>query len=262
MQAIGMFVGHAWYRQEAQRQGNLGAGIRGEIRLVEEMQPELSLRDLEGFDRLWVIYEFHLNAQWRPLVRPPIPPQDHDRVGVFASRSPHRPNRIGLSCVRLLDIDASKGILYVDEADLLDRTPILDLKPYLAFADSFPQASLGWVEHQRQDPWVIEIAETFTELSTWIVDHAGPDLDHLAHVQLAFRPLDSSRKRVQVLDHDKAVLAFRTWRIHFSFIAEKQILTLESICSGYSSDELNQEADPYQDKELHRNFVFWQQSAF
>ena len=144
MTPIGTFFGDAVYKYDAPRQGRLFAGHPGRIVLNSGMNFETALRDLDGFERIWVIFQFHENVGWRPTTRPPVPPKGKDRVGTFASRSPYRPNPIGLSCVRLLKIEGLT--LYVDEADLLNETPVLDIKPYIPMADAFPDAKAGWVD--------------------------------------------------------------------------------------------------------------------
>ena len=150
---IGTFYGDAVYKYDAPRQGRLFAGHPGRIELNAGQNFEMALRDLEGFERIWVIFQFHENEGWRPTTRPPVPPKGKDRVGTFASRSPYRPNPIGLSCVRLLKIDGLT--LYVDEADLLNGTPVLDIKPYIPMADAFSDAKAGWVEEQEGDLWMV-----------------------------------------------------------------------------------------------------------
>ena len=152
---IGTFFGDAVYKYDAPRQGRLFAGHLGRIVLNPGMNFETALRDLDGFERLWVIFLFHENAGWRPTTRPPVPPKGRDRVGTFASRSPYRPNPIGLSCVRLLKIEGLT--LYVDEADLLNETPVLDIKPYIPYADAFPEARAGFAPAAPAP--VLEVAE-------------------------------------------------------------------------------------------------------
>jgi tRNA-Thr(GGU) m(6)t(6)A37 methyltransferase TsaA len=97
---------------------------------------EQALKDLEGFERIWVIYLFHLNDSWKPMVTPPR--NKGKKVGVFASRSPHRPNGIGLSCVTLNRIEGLN--IYISNSDILDGSPVLDIKPYLPWSDSFPDS--------------------------------------------------------------------------------------------------------------------------
>lgn len=117
----------------------LGDG-RGQVVLLDGIDPA-ALRDLEGFERIWLISWLHLNGPGhRPLVRPP---RGGPKRGLFATRAPHRPNPLALSCVELLGIEGR--ILEVRGLDLLDRTPILDLKPYVPEFDAWPESASGWL---------------------------------------------------------------------------------------------------------------------
>ena len=111
------------------------------IQLVESL-PLDALRGLEGFDRIWVLFRFHRSQGWAPLVRPPR--KGAGRLGVLATRSPHRPNALGLSAVELLEVDGRT--LKVRGVDFLDGTPVLDIKPYVPYADAFPEARAGWID--------------------------------------------------------------------------------------------------------------------
>jgi tRNA-Thr(GGU) m(6)t(6)A37 methyltransferase TsaA len=112
------------------------------LELDAEQIPEEALRDLAGVERLWVLSYLHRSGTWGPSVRPPRGPRV--RRSLFATRSPDRPNPIGLSAVELVRIEGTK--LHVRGVDLLDGTPILDLKPYVPYADAFPQARAGWID--------------------------------------------------------------------------------------------------------------------
>lgn len=257
---IGVFYGDAVYKYDAPRQGRLFAGHPGRIELKPGMNFETALRDLEGFERIWVIFQFHENEGWRPTTRPPVPPKGKDRVGTFASRSPYRPNPIGLSCVRLLKVEGLT--LYVDEADLLNETPVLDIKPYIPMADAFPDAKAGWVEEQVGDLWNIEMSEEFAAQNRWISENSAFDLFSFAQVQLSRGNFskdvfDSSRRRLTI--DEKActgVLAYRTFRIHFSYNEQERKVVLLRIASGYTAEDLKPGAeDKYGDKDLHRNFL-------
>ena len=111
-----------------------------------------ALRGLDGFSHIWLIWEFsanpHVEGQWQPTVRPPgLGGNEH--MGVFATRSPFRPNPLGLSCVEIdhIELDADDGpVIYVKGADLMDGTPIYDIKPYIKYADSRPHAVCGYVD--------------------------------------------------------------------------------------------------------------------
>ena len=256
---IGTFYGDAVYKYDAPRQGRLFAGHPGRIVLSAGQNFEMALRDLEGFERLWVIFQFHENAGWRPTTRPPVPPKGRDRVGTFASRSPYRPNPIGLSCVRLLKIEGLT--LFVDEADLLNETPILDIKPYIPMADAFPDAKAGWVEEQVGDLWNIEVSDTFAEQNRWIAERSSFDLLSFAQVQLSRGNFskdvfDTTRRRLTLDENAQTgVLAYRTFRIHFSYDELSRSVCLQKITSGYTPEELHSSEDKYGDKPLHRDFL-------
>ncbi len=130
------------------RQPGLVTSSRGRLQLLPPCDRLEMVRGLEAFSHIWVHFCFHeaMAEGWRPTVRPPWL-GGQKRVGVFASRSPHRPNFIGLSVVRLLGICAEKNGLFLDiaELDLLDQTPVLDLKPYIPYADAVPEARAGLI---------------------------------------------------------------------------------------------------------------------
>lgn len=131
------------------RQSGLASGIKGRIVFEPEYRNADAVRGLEGFDYIWLIWEFSLTgARWEPTVRPPRL-GGNKRMGVFATRSTFRPNAIGLSSVRLEKVvmDPVKGpVLEISGADLVDGTPVLDIKPYITYADSHPEAASGWVD--------------------------------------------------------------------------------------------------------------------
>lgn len=114
----------------------------GRIELDSDQIPERALKDLDGFDYIWVIAWLHLNRNWPAWVFPPRGPRV--RRGVLATRAPHRPNPIGLSALRLVAVQGHT--LHVEGLDLIDGTPVLDIKPYVPYADAFPDASAGWID--------------------------------------------------------------------------------------------------------------------
>ena len=130
------------------RQSGLVDALQSTVVFVPEFRDPDALRGLEGFSHLWLIWEFSQarRQQWSPTVRPPRLGGNR-RMGVFATRSPFRPSPIGLSCVRLEGVELSSPegpVLRVSGADLLDGTPILDIKPYLPYADCKPEAVGGF----------------------------------------------------------------------------------------------------------------------
>ena len=130
------------------RQSGLVQELKSRIVFEPEYRDENALRGIEQFTHLWLIWNFSESKGWSPTVRPPRL-GGNTRLGVFATRSPFRPNPIGLSSVRLegVERDPKLGpVLLVSSADLLDGTPILDIKPYIPYADSHPEASDGFTE--------------------------------------------------------------------------------------------------------------------
>lgn len=146
-------------------------GIPRQSGLVEELSARIvlepayrvreALRGIEGFSHLWLLWQFTESRGWSPTVRPPRL-GGNQRVGVFATRSPFRPNPIGLSCVKLdrVDWDAPDGpVLVVRGADLLDGTPLFDIKPYVPLADCRPEAVGGFSDLHREDRLTVDFPE-------------------------------------------------------------------------------------------------------
>lgn len=133
------------------RQSGLARNLRGRIVFEPECRNPEALRGLEGFSHIWLIWEFSANRSsraWQPTVRPPRL-GGNSYMGVFATRSPFRPNPLGLSCVKVdsVDVDSPDGpAINVCGADLMDGTPIYDIKPYIKYADSHPEALCGYVD--------------------------------------------------------------------------------------------------------------------
>ena len=132
------------------RQSNLVEQLRSTVTFEPEYRNPDALRGLEGFSHLWIIWQFSeaVRAEWSSTVRPPRL-GGNARMGVFATRSPFRPNNLGLSCVRLegVEYDTKDGpVIHVSGADLMDGTPIFDIKPYIPYADAHPDALGGFTD--------------------------------------------------------------------------------------------------------------------
>ncbi len=130
------------------RQPGLVSQAKGVIKIHPDPDLKTALRSLEEFSHLWIVFVFHEHGgrNWKPSIRPPRL-GGNVKVGVLASRSPHRPNPIGLSAVKIdkIDLEADGGPeIHVLGVDLLDGTPVLDIKPYIPYADSIPDANAGW----------------------------------------------------------------------------------------------------------------------
>lgn len=238
------------YRYEAARQASIAPDNEAWIELRDEQGLRDGLRGLEGFERIWVVYELHLNETWHPQVQPPR--EDMGKLGVFATRAPHRPNRIGLSCVLLLGIEGRR--LHIGRHDLLDGTPVMDLKPYVPYADAFPRARAGWIDEYEEEVFSLEIKAGVQKRIDWVREHAGWDLLNFLQVQLRTDPTDGRRKRIERLGSGYRI-AFRTWRLDYRVEAERARVTVYGLGSGYTSAELAAGvADVYGDKEVHRQF--------
>ena len=136
------------------RQSGLVPALRAKIVFEPEFRNDDALRGIAGFSHLWLIWQFSAAVRdtWSPTVRPPRL-GGNERVGVFATRSPFRPNAIGLSCVRLECAEREEGlgtVLIVSGADLMDGTPIYDIKPYLPYADAHPEALGGFAPSPKE----------------------------------------------------------------------------------------------------------------
>ena len=132
------------------RQAGLAPSALATIELIDPFNRQEMVRGLETFSHIWVQFLFHqsLSEGWKATVRPPRM-GGKERLGVFATRSPHRPNHLGLSAVRLLELRLSGGSVELDIAgvDLLDGTPVLDLKPYIPYSDCLQEATGGWLKN-------------------------------------------------------------------------------------------------------------------
>jgi len=133
------------------RQSGLAGSLCGTVVFEPEYRSPEALRGLDGFSHLWLIWGFSANrhGEWQPTVRPPRL-GGNERMGVFATRSPYRPNPLGLSCVEIERIDIDAATIYVRGADLMDGTPIYDIKPYIRYADSRPDAVCGYVDRLEE----------------------------------------------------------------------------------------------------------------
>jgi tRNA-Thr(GGU) m(6)t(6)A37 methyltransferase TsaA len=246
---IGTFHCAESYPYDAARQGTLAASNAGVVRLEPGNRYELALRDIEGFSHLWLIYVFHHNPHWKPLIQPP---RRQKKVGVFASRAPYRPNPIGLSCVELVAINGLE--LTVRGHDLLDGTPILDIKPYLLYADSIPDARNGWLKKEPVTEFSVETTSVVKTRLDWLAERGVRCLESFLLRQLGHSPNSRKRKRVRPLSPDTWEIAYRTWRADFTIDPAQNQVRIHAIRSGYSPVELADSDDPYADKALHRTF--------
>ena len=203
------------------RQSGLASGLRGRIVFNEEYRNPRSLRGLEDFSHLWLIWEFSANrsGDWHAEVRPPRL-GGNSYMGVFATRSPFRPNPLGLSCVEIdhIESDTPDGpVIYVKGADLMDGTPIYDIKPYIRYADSRPDALCGYVDNLSESALKVNISDALAE--EW---RGSIDLDALIQV-LTLDPRPSYHD-----DPDREYgMSFAGYNIRFKVIGD--ILTVTDV---------------------------------
>lgn len=254
---IGLVRTGASTRIEAPRQPSAAAGISGRIELFPGRNFEHSLQDLEGWDYIWVVFWFHQNTTWRPKVLPPR--STSGRKGVFATRAPYRPNPIGLSALKLERIDGL--VLHVQGVDMLDGTPVLDLKPYVPYTDAHPAARSGWLEDaaQRQSgaspadpvsPYLISFTPLALKQANWIKSHTGLAIHDRITATLSLGPEPHPYRRIR-READMFCLAVREWRVHFRL--ESATVLVEMISSGYRAAQLATPGNPQ--IETHRLFT-------
>lgn len=221
------------------------------ITLFPHYNFEQALQDLEGFERIWLVSWFHRNSSWKPKVLPPR--SGRTKRGVFATRSPHRPNPIGLSVCTLTSIKGLK--LFVRDVDLLDGTPIIDIKPYLPYSDSFPDSRSGWIGEAESTSleYEISISELAQTQINWLAANSELQLADVAFPILKRDPFPYSSRRITI-HKDGYVIAVKSWRIIFK-IEDKRVI-IERIESGYSPEYvfLNPEGHELNDHSAHIGF--------
>jgi tRNA-Thr(GGU) m(6)t(6)A37 methyltransferase TsaA len=248
---------------DAPRQPRAAAGKTGRIELLPGRDFEHALEDLDGWEYLWVIFWFHLNTSWRPKVLPPR--STSGRKGVFSTRSPHRPNPLGLSAVRLERIEGLT--LHLLDVDLVDGTPVLDIKPYVPYTDAYPDARSGWLEDAPapdgtnrgatpDDPrsaYDVHVDASVLERCAWIESRSGLALLERLRATLALGPAPHPYRRIK-RDGDGFVLAVKEWRVRFGVVDRRVSVT--AVVSGYRRSQLMnvvEGEDPL--LPLHREFV-------
>jgi tRNA-Thr(GGU) m(6)t(6)A37 methyltransferase TsaA len=222
------------------------------ITLFPRRNFEQALEDLEGFERIWVVTWFDRATSWKPKI---LPPRCRRKRGLFATRSPHRPNPIGLSLCTLIEI---KGrTVRVENPDLLDGTPVLDLKPYLPGVEAFPHARAGWVEaldKEQPQPFTIEFRSLASQQLAWLKSEHRIDLRPRIQTVLGRDPHPHPYRRIKTYDDGSNVLSIRSWRIFFRI--QGACVVVERIASGYPAGVGNaaHEWNTLHDGEAHRAF--------
>ncbi|MFZ1624306.1 MAG: tRNA (N6-threonylcarbamoyladenosine(37)-N6)-methyltransferase TrmO [Gammaproteobacteria bacterium] len=258
LRPIGFVRTGAMTRIEAPRQPSVAARIKGRIELLPGHNFEHALQDLEGWDYIWVVFWFHQNSTWRPKVLPPR--SSTGRKGVFATRAPYRPNPIGLSALKLHDIDGLT--LHVEGVDMLDGTPVLDIKPYVPYTDAHPAARSGWLEEvipqsdrgeSPADPlgsYQLSFTAEAAEQARWIEAHTGLAIHDRIVAILSMGPAPHPYRRIR-RDGQNFRLAVKEWRVRFQ--VEEQNVVVELISSGYRRTQLTEAGNDVID--MHRAYL-------
>lgn len=205
------------------RQPGLVPDSKAFLRLNKEWQPEDSLSGLDGFSHLWILFWFHKNSESSRFHAKVFPPRmGGDKVGVFSTRSPHRPNPIGLSLLKIESIE--KEGVWVSGIDLIEGTPIVDLKPYLPYAESISDARGGWTENKTQKA-PINIEFLCTEiLEKW--KQKRPEIENLIKQTLSLDPRPNVYKGYEGEDspyRSKHAVRLYEGDVHFEFLTPELI---------------------------------------
>lgn len=174
------------------------------IELFANCNYEQALEDLSGFDRIWILAWFDQAHHWKPKV---LVPRGRVKRGVFSTRSPHRPNPIALTCCELISIDGRS--LRVRGIDLLDNTPVLDIKPYVPYADAFPDSRAGWLEELSTETYQVHVAP---DVNPGLLPH---ELWLYVQRVLTHDPHPHPYRRTRILPDQSYELAIQEWRCRY-----------------------------------------------
>lgn len=231
MEPIGFFHCKEKHPYDQPRQGVFTQSQSvGRVILSSGRNFEQALKGIEGFERIWLVYGFHHNQNWKPMVQPPR--GSDKKQGVFATRAPYRPNAIGLSAVSLL---AVKGLtLEVGQYDLLDETPIWDIKPYIPEADAFPQSKRGWLEEAVEEVIYTVVFAPGVLGQMEEMGDSGQVLKGFLQRELEYQPLNDRCKRVSQVEEGLYEIAYRLWRAKFT-VSDSTVEILKLYCVEGSS---------------------------
>jgi tRNA-Thr(GGU) m(6)t(6)A37 methyltransferase TsaA len=242
-------------KRDAPRQPAGAPEVRGTIELLPDARYRDALRDLEQWSHIWVLFWFDRNEDWNPLV---LPPRSTQKRGVFATRSPHRPNPIGMSAVRLERIEGC--VLHVVGLDILDGTPVLDIKPYVPYVDALVDAGSGWLQPAvaPADPgprYRVRFEPRAQEQLAWLKQHSDVPLQSLIEKVLADGPTPHAYRRIKQVDGGFR-LGVKDFRVRFA--VEGDEVRVQELATGYrkrvleDADAVATERTPL---EVHRAFV-------
>ncbi|MES2696056.1 MAG: tRNA (N6-threonylcarbamoyladenosine(37)-N6)-methyltransferase TrmO [Verrucomicrobiota bacterium] len=240
LQPIGFLHTRQQVKFQAGHQPVTAKEERNELELLPDCHYEEALRDIAGMERVWLLWWFHRNENWRPMVLPPRGLSQ--RRGVFATRSPHRPNPLGLTCVPLLGVCGR--VLTLGPCDLLDGTPIFDIKPYVPAFDAFPDSRAGWIDEMEAElaaPARFKVS--FTALAetqaqwlreTWQIDFTPRLIELLSH-----DPAPHRTRRIRHRGDGRHEIGCGAWRAMFT--VEGDTVCVQSLDAAYPMRFLTRE---------------------
>ena len=233
------------------------------LELLPDAELALATTDLAGFERVWLVWWFHRNTTWRPKVIPPRGPQK--RRGVFATRSPHRPNALGLTPVRLLGVERGGRLLRLGPCDLVEGTPVFDIKPYVPAYDSFPGSRAGWIdevdEAERAAPrFALELAPLAEEQTAWLREKWGVDFLPRVRELLGRDPAPHRTRRIRRVPEEHGggfEIGCGAWRALFTLDEAAASVRVTGLGPGYPLWQLSREgeADAVPDREAQAAFL-------
>jgi tRNA-Thr(GGU) m(6)t(6)A37 methyltransferase TsaA len=233
------------------------------LELLPGCDYETALRDVAGFSRIWLLSWFHRNKTWRPLVLPPRGPAK--RRGVFATRSPHRPNPLGLTPVQLIRVEGRKLIL--GACDLIDGTPIFDLKPYIPAYDAFPNEHAGWTDEvaaaQEAPPeFTVNFSPLAVTQAEWLLANWRINFRPRLLELLARDPSPHRTRRIRRRGDAQFAIGCGAWQVVFT--VTKKTVNILAIETGYPPRFLNDRTlDDLPDREAQLAFlVRWPQEKW
>lgn len=226
---------------DARHQPEESATEQHVLELVPGADYETGLRDLSGFSRIWLIWWFHKNNTWRPMVLPPRGPAV--RRGVFATRSPHRPNPVGITPVQLLAVEKTRLIL--GPCDLVEGTPVFDIKPYIPAYDAFPDESAGWtaeVEAALAEPpqFTLVWAPLAQSQADWLAAEWGIDFQPRLTELLRRDPTPHRTRRIRKRPDGTRRIGCGGWLADFS--VEDRTVVIYGLLPGYPARLLQRES--------------------
>lgn len=219
-------------RFDARHQPDEAGAESNVVELVHTDAHRRAVQDLEGFTRIWLVWWFHLNSGWRPQVLPPRGPSR--RRGVLATRSPHRPNPIGLTAVQLLRVEGTR--LHIGPCDLVDGTPILDIKPYIPAYDAFPGESSGWlgeVDALMAAPPRFRVVHgpLALEQAAWLGTRWHIDFRSRLDELLSRDPTPHRARRIRRRPGGRFEVGCGAWRA--AFTVEGEVVTVHALDAAY-----------------------------